>query len=570
MGCIERLARARFQTDAAQAELAGLVEQTGEDRRTDSASKMALVRSHRLDLAMIGADQLDGTHAEQVVCIPRGKEVHLGGSERIKLQRVDAAGGRGGSHPSEVNGEQLDDLRAGEVVSHDAHRASIADMVGRRGSEMIHTSETSNKQSEPTAGVLTGIRVVEFAQNLAVPTCGRLLAALGADVVKVEPPHGDATRTMAPIEGVHDGRAYVVTNPRKRSVVLDLGNPASAEARDALIRSADVVLCAFKGTDLERYGLTYDHVRSLVPEVVYLEHRAFGAAGPDADEGGYDVLVQAVSGLSFVASRSESGRPLTIRPAYSDMATGLASTAAVLAALYHRAQTGRGQRVRTSLLGTAHWLAMPLNARFDLYDEDTIAEFTEDLTLMRAAGAGFDDQRALYESRMLPAMGAFDIWFRHYISADGMVSIGALSPMLIDRFHHVTRLPDPRALKIAYRSPEWMSLVADAEALIASDTTDAWIERFRGAGVPCARYNTPMEAMNDAGSLANGFLHDVNHPVHGNVRMVASPLDMDLTPVRPPNGSPMLGEHTDEALREAGLSTDMIQSLRDLGVLGKG
>ncbi len=417
-------------------------------------------------------------------------------------------------------------------------------------------------------GPLHGIRVVEFAQNLAVPTCGRVLAAMGAEVVKVEPPHGDATRTMAPIPGTGDGRAYVVTNPGKRSVVLDLGRPEAAAARDALLTGADIVLCAFKGTDLERYGLTYDHVRSIVPEVIYLEHRAFGSKGPDADEGGYDVLVQALSGLSFIGSRSEGTRPTTIRPAYTDMATGLASTTAVLAALYHRAVTGKGQRVRTSLLGTAHWLALPINTRFDQYDTETLAEFGEDMALLRSTGASFDDQRALYESRVLPAAGAFDIWFRHYMTGDGMMSIGALSPMLIDKFHAVTRLPDPRKLQYADKSTEWNDLVSKAEALLRSDTTDAWIKRFRAGGVPCARYNTPIEAIDDPGSVENGFVTDLDHPVHGRVRMTANPIEMDLTPMQTTASAPMLGQHTDEALLEAGLSAATIAELRAVGVLG--
>ncbi len=416
-------------------------------------------------------------------------------------------------------------------------------------------------------GALHGIRVVEFAQNMAIPSCGRVLAAMGADVVKVEPPHGDATRSMAPIPGTGDGRGYVVTNPGKRSVVLDLTSPEAAAAKDALLRSADVVLCAFKGADLARYGLTYQHARSLNPEVIYLEHRAFGSKGPDADEGGYDVLVQALSGLSFLGSRSEDGRPLTIRPAYTDMATGLASAAAVLAALYHRSRTGKGQRVRTSLLGTAHWLALPVNTRFDDYDTEQLGEFAEDLALLRSAGASFDDQRALYESRVLPAMGAFDLWFRHYMTADGLMSVGALSPMLIDRFHAVTGLPDPRSLQYAYRSDQWNRVVADAEAMLLSANTDAWITRFRAGGVPCARYNTPTEAIDDPGSLENGFLTDLDHPVHGRYRTTSSPIEMELTPVRTPGPSPVLGEHTDEVLFEAGLTAETLAVLRAHGVL---
>jgi crotonobetainyl-CoA:carnitine CoA-transferase CaiB-like acyl-CoA transferase len=432
--------------------------------------------------------------------------------------------------------------------------------IGSVGSAPV----TRNEQT--AAGVLDGIRVVEFAQNIAVPTCGRALAAMGADVIKVEPPHGDATRSMAPFEGTTEGRAYAITNPGKRGVVLDLTDPASFPARDALLRSADIVLVAFKGADLVRYGLTYDEVGALNPTVIFLEHRAFGSEGPDADQGGYDVLVQGLSGLSFVTSRSENGRPVTVRPAYSDMATGLASTAAVLGALYHRQRTGEGQRVRTSLLGTALYLALPITARFDAHDEEPLREFHEDLTLMRGAGATFDEQRALFESRVLPAGGAFEIWFRHYVTADAMMSVGALSPMLIDRFHTVTGLPDPRKQRWTYHSPEWNALIAQAEELMASDTTESWMTKLRAGGVPCSRYNIPTEALDDPGAVANGFVHDLDHPLLGRYRTAATPIEMEKTPVRTSGPSPMLGEHTASVLAELGFTDAEIAALHVSGV----
>lgn len=415
-------------------------------------------------------------------------------------------------------------------------------------------------------GPLVGVRVVEFAQNVAVPTCGRILAAMGADVVKVEPPHGDATRTMAPFAGLAEGRTYAVVNPGKRSIVLDLTAAAAAPARDALLRSADVVLCAFKGADLERFGLTYEAVRALNPEVVYLEHRALGTKGPDAEEGGYDVLVQGLSGLSFVTSRSENGRPVSVRPAYSDMSTGLSSAAAVLAALYHRALTGRGQRVHTSLLATAHWLAMPTNARFDAHDADALAEFDADLAVVRAAGGGFDEQRELFESRVLPTGGVFDFCFRHYVTADSFISVGALSPFLISRFYAVTGLVDHRGHVHEYRSRRWYELVEAAEALLRTDTTEAWIARFRAGGVPCSRYHLPTEAIDDPGAVANGFVEDLDHPVLGRYRTTSTPIGMDLTPVVTPGPSPSLGADTDAVLAELGFDAAARATLRTAGV----
>lgn len=151
-------------------------------------------------------------------------------------------------------------------------------------------------------GILDGVRVLELAQNAAIPHCGRLLAGLGADVVKVEPPGGDAMRGLAQL-GLHEAKAYAVINPGKRSMVVDLGHPDAAEVLQALFRWAEVALVAFKGSDLARYGIDWEHARVVNPRLVHLTHTAFGPEGPDADVGGYDVLVQGRSGTGFTTSR---------------------------------------------------------------------------------------------------------------------------------------------------------------------------------------------------------------------------------------------------------------------------
>lgn len=413
------------------------------------------------------------------------------------------------------------------------------------------TGPETSSAHEP-AGALAGIRVVEFAQNVAVPTCGRILAAMGADVIKVEPPAGDAARTMGPFPGTTEARTYVTANPGKRSIVLDLTDDSTWPARDALLASADVVLCAFKGPDLVRFGLTYEHTASLNPRVIYLEHRALGSVGPDAEEGGYDVLVQGLSGLSFVTSRAEAGQPISVRPAYSDMSTGLSSTAAVLGALFHRERTGEGQRVRTSLLGTAHWLALPTNGRFPDQEAEALAEFEEDLELIRSTGGSFADQRALYEARVLPAGGAFDFCFRHFQTQDSMMSVGALSPQLIAKFFVTIGIESPFG-RLEYRGHEWNALINEIEDLMRTDTTASWVARLRATGIPSSPYYLPHEAMRDPGAIANGFVEEIVHPIVGRVRTSAAPLQMERSPVRTSGPSPTLGQHTDEILGELGL-----------------
>jgi crotonobetainyl-CoA:carnitine CoA-transferase CaiB-like acyl-CoA transferase len=210
--------------------------------------------------------------------------------------------------------------------------------------------------------------------------------------------------------------------------------------------------------------------------------------------------------------------------------------------------------VRTALLATAHWYAMPVSTRFEDADREAREEHTQDLALLRLAGASFDEQRSLYEQRVMPLAGAFDFCFRHYLTADSMLSVGALSPNLMDRFYAATGLRDHRVDPPEYRGAGWAALITAADDLFRSETTATWINRLRAGGVPAARYYTPMEALDDPGALANGFVEDVDHPLVGRYRTGAVPIRMDRTPVRTTGPSPTLGQHTDEVLRELGVT----------------
>ena len=175
--------------------------------------------------------------------------------------------------------------------------------------------------------------------------CGRILAGMGADVVKVEPPTGDAMRSARDF-GPTEAKAFSLINPDKRSIAVDLGSPQATQVIEGLFRWADVVLVAFKQSDLARYGIDWDHAQAVNPRLVHLTHTPFGPDGPDANQGGYDVLVQALSGMGFTMNRSEKRR--TARnpgPPVNDSGTGIAGALGVVAALRHRDQTGRGQRV---------------------------------------------------------------------------------------------------------------------------------------------------------------------------------------------------------------------------------
>lgn len=407
------------------------------------------------------------------------------------------------------------------------------------------------------------MKVLELAQNAAIPYCGRLLAGLGAEVVKVEPPDGDAMRAIAGL-GPHEAKAYAAINPGKRAICLDLGSADASEVLDGLIRWADIALVAFKQSDLERFGIDYERARSVNPRLVFCVHSAFGPEGPEAAQGGYDVLVQAFSGMGFIMNRSEGDVPLPTRPAVNDFATGMVSAFAAVSALRHRDLSGEGQRIDTSLLGTALGLSTPILGFFEGVDREPIAEIREDIEHLRSAGVGFDAQRQLYESRVLGGAGAFRLYFRHYQTADGLVAVAGLSPNLFRKFHEITGLATPTSM-----DPEdqgFQTIVEQAEALFRTRTTQDWLTILREAGMPSSRYNLPYESIWEEQVEANDLVVDLDHPVFGPYRTTGMPVSMEKTPSRVAGPSPMLGQHTDEVLTEIGLES-RIADLRRSGTI---
>ncbi len=406
--------------------------------------------------------------------------------------------------------------------------------------------------------ILEGVKVLELAQNAAIPHCGRLLAGLGADVVKVEPPGGDAMRALAQL-APHESKAYAVINPGKRSIAVDLTADDAGEVIDALFRWADIALVAFKGSDLERYNIDWEHARTVNPQLVHLTHTPLGPEGPDSEQGGYDVLVQGRSGIGFIMNRSENGVPLPTRPAVHDFATGMAAAFAVMAGLRHRHLTGEGQRVDASLLGTAMSLGIPMLSYFPAVDDGPVAEFKEDLAALRDAGVDFDGQREMYEDRVQAGQGAFQLYFRHYQTADGLISIAGLSAGLIAKFHHLTGLPEVDRSDIT--SPVFQEAVAAAEDLFATKTTAEWLTILRDGGYPCSPYNLPHEAIEDPQVRANEFAVDLEHPVFGRYTTVGMPVRFEKAPSGVPGPSPMFAAHTVEVLGQAGLDPERIAAL---------
>jgi len=430
-------------------------------------------------------------------------------------------------------------------------------------------------QSAATDGALSDVRVVEFAQALAIPYCGKLLGDMGADVVKVEPPRGDTYRLQSRSPVKHEGKDFAIANRGKRSICLDFSKPGAAAVIEALARWADVVLVSMKGSDLPRYGLDYDTIRSYNDEIVFLHNSPYGSEGELAEMGGYDVVAMGLSGMSSLLADADTtgDAPVMVRPALADMVTGMLSCLAVVTAIRHRDRTGEGQRVETSLFHTSLGLLSNMFYRYEAYDREPMAAFAEKLAHLRQAGAGFEQQkRAMREEFAVDPPG--NIYFRHYRTSDGFLSVGCLTPVLNQKLRDVLGVEDPRRAEgFEAGTPTARAaldeFMAEAERIVATRTTADWLATLRAVGVPCANVNFPHEIFDDPQARANGYIEDLVHPVHGAYQTVSSPLKMDATPLRHHGPSPALGAHTDAVLREIGFDERTVESLRESAVVGR-
>ena len=435
-----------------------------------------------------------------------------------------------------------------------------------------HLPESETADLPP--GPLEGVRVLEFATILAVPSCGVHLSDMGAEVIKVEPPSGDPHRGAQPIIP-GEGKGFVAMNRGKRGVCVDMTRPEAREVIQRLVRDVDVVLVSLKPSDLPRFGLTYEELREVNPQLIYLEHQPFGEMGPYGGEGGYDVVVQGMSGTATMMARSNGPAPATVVPAIADMTTGVASALAVVAALRHRDRTGEGQRVRSSLLMSSILLAGNRTFWFGANDPDRFEAFARDLEAARKRGADFEEQRELYLNTFVPGatLGA-NTYFRYYRTSDGTISVGSTSPTINARIRRVLDLEDPRTEPdFDITDPADRRRLRDSveacEARLTERTSAKWIATFLADGIPSGPVNWAPESFEEPQIVENRFYAELDHDLLGPHKTFGPIVQMDASPLRTHGSSPPLDRDTQAVLEQAGYTTEELAALRAAGVIGR-
>ena len=379
-----------------------------------------------------------------------------------------------------------------------------------------------------TSGPLNGIRVLDLSRVLAGPYCTMVLGDLGADVIKIENPNGgDDTRGWGPtfIEG--ESTYYLCTNRNKRSVAIDLASPEGQRTIRELAKKCDVVVENFRPMALQRYGLDYESLREVRPDLIYCSVSGYGRTSPLANRAGYDYVVQAEAGLMSITGEP-NGEPMKVGVAVADLFTGMYAVQAILAAIIARNNDGQGQLIDLALFDCQ--LAMLANVA-----SATLVSGEEPKRFGNAHASVVPYQvLPTRDSEIVLAVGN-DRQFK------------LLCEEVLER---PDIAKDPRYATNRDRLVHRETLIDLLNEVLRQRDSAEWQQRLAKTGIPTGTVRTVGAALASPEAQARNMVCTVNHPKAGVLKLVSSPIRMSGTPVRDPSPPPLLGEHTEEVLQQ--------------------
>ena len=394
----------------------------------------------------------------------------------------------------------------------------------------------------PEQRALAGLRVLDVTQVMAGPFCAMILADLGADVVKVEPPAGDSSRQM-PGGVAADSPSFNAVNRGKRSLVVNLKTVQGREVFTRLARATDILIENYRPGVMASLGLDYQTLAPLNAGLIYASISGYGQTGPQRNKGGFDLIAQGVSGIMSVTG-NPGGPPIKAGVPLTDLGAGLFALVGILAAVEYRRRTGQGQYIDTSLVDAGVALS--------------VWEATEYFS-----GAGLPAPLGSAHRMNAP--------YQAIRCADGFITLGAANDRLFRRLCDVLGHPEwadaAEFADNAARVHNREALASKIEAIMSRKPRGHWLDLLDANDIPCGPINDYAHVFSDPQVVAREMVVDVEHPTLGHLRTLGSPIKLSATPVDARRRAPLLGEHTTEILRSAGYRDDEIELLRGAGAI---
>lgn len=395
------------------------------------------------------------------------------------------------------------------------------------------------------SGPLQGLRVLDLTSVLMGPYATQLMADMGADVVKIEPPAGDTVRDIGPMRNPGMGHIFLHVNRNKRSLVLDLKQPDGLAAFYRLAETADVVIYNIRPQAMRRLGIDYERLQALNPRIIYAGLYGYSEAGPYAGKPAYDDLIQGAAAVPSIMSMASGDEPRYVPLTLADRTVGLMASNTILAALVSRAQTGVGQQIEIPM--------------FETMAQYVLSDHLGGETFLPAEGpSGYP--RLLVKER------------RPYQTLDGYLCVLIYNDKQWASFLALIGHPDwftqdPRFASIGVRTQHINDLYRMVGQAIATRTTQEWKGLLDGADIPCMPLHDIDSLTKDPHLEAVGMIRQVTHPTEGAMRQIGVPVRLSGTPVLDEQKpAPQLGQHSGEILREAGYSAQAIESLMARGI----